>query len=115
MPARRASGRSSASRSSAELPISIRFPPELRRRTERFAARSHLGLATAIRTIVGEYLDELDASGDLTRAEEWQRAQSWATAQDLTRKKVPEATLEDLRRDQEAVLARVAHRRGNRR
>jgi predicted DNA-binding protein len=110
----RASGRGHASRSSAELPISIRFPPELRRRTERFAARSHLGLATAIRTIVGEYLDEIDASEDLTRAEEWQRAQSWATAQDLTRKKVPETTLEELRRDQATALARVARRRGHR-
>jgi hypothetical protein len=97
-----------------EFPISVRFPPALRRRAERFAAKSHLGLATAIRTMVGEYLDEIDASEDLTRAEEWQRAQSWATAQDLTRKNVPETTLEELRRDQETALARVARRRSKR-
>jgi hypothetical protein len=115
MSIRRTPGRSRASRSSTELPISIRFPPVLRRRTERFAKKSHLGLATAIRTMVGEYLDEIDASEDLTRAEEWQRAQAWATAQDLTRKNVPETTLEELRRDQETALARIARPRSNRR
>jgi hypothetical protein len=115
MSIRRTASRSHAPRSSAEPPISIRFPPALRRRTERFAAKSHLGVATAIRTIVGEYLDELDANEDLTRAEKWQRAQAWSTAQDLTRKNIPETTLEELRRDQAAALARVAHRRGKRR
>jgi hypothetical protein len=60
------------------------------------------------------YLDEIDASEDLTQAEAWQRVQSWAIAQDLTRKNVPETTLEELRRDQETALARVARRRGNR-
>src|SRR5690349_12908098 len=114
MSIRRSSSGGRASRSSAELPISVRFPSELRRRTERFAAKSHLGLATAIRTIVGEYLDEIDATEELTRAEEWQRAQSWTTAQDLLRRRIPETTLDELRRDQEAALARVARRRRHR-
>jgi hypothetical protein len=113
MPVRRASNRNRTTRSSAEFPISIRFPPVLRRRTERFAEKSHLGLATAIRTMVGEYLDQIDASEDLTRAEEWQRAQSWATAQDLMRKTIPETTLDELRHDQATALARVARRRSN--
>jgi hypothetical protein len=48
------------------------------------------------------------------RTEEWQRAQSWGTAQDLTLRDVPEATLDDLRSDAEVALARAVHRRRDR-
>ncbi len=111
MSTRSSSLRGRSAHVAVEYPISVRFPPALRLRTERFAATSHLGLATAIRTIVGEYLDDLDARKSLTRAEEWQRAQAWATAQDLRADEVPETSLSDLRRDQEEALARLDGRR----
>jgi hypothetical protein len=72
-----------------------------------------MGLGTAIRTMVGQYLDDVDAREELSRAEEWQRAQAWATAQDLLEKSVPETTLDELRKVERLALAR-AGRRGRR-
>jgi hypothetical protein len=72
-----------------------------------------MGLGTAIRMMVGQYLDDVDARQDLSRAEEWQRARAWETAQETQRRRVPEATLADLRNDERLALDRVG-RRGNR-
>jgi len=99
-----------AAEETAEYPVSVRFPAALRKRAQRFAQTSHIGLGTAIRTIVGEYLDELDARQELTKAEEWQRAQAWSTAGDLLKRNVPETTLADLRADEQAALASLARR-----
>ena len=101
-----------AAEEAAEYPVSVRFPAALRQRAQRFAQRSHVGLGTAIRTIVGEYLDEIDARQELTQAEAWQRAQAWSTAGDLLKGKVPEATLAELRTDEQSALESVRRRTG---
>jgi hypothetical protein len=116
MPSRRSPAPSSrAAEEAAEYPISVRFPPALRRRAQRYAEKSHVGLGTAIRTIVGEYLDEVDARQELTRAEEWQRAQAWSTAGNLLKRKVPETTLAELRADEAKAVARTRRRPSSRR
>jgi hypothetical protein len=90
----------------------VRFPAALRQRAQRFAQKSHVGLGTAIRTIVGEYLDDIDARQELTQAEEWQRAQAWSTAGDLLKPGIPEATLAELRSDEESALEGLRRRAG---
>lgn len=54
------------------------LPDSLRRRLERHALKHHLKLATAVRSLVEDRLSELEQCEQLTRAEEWQRAQVWA-------------------------------------
>lgn len=95
-------------------PVSVRFPPKLRRRAERFASRRHLALASAVRTIVGEYLDDLDTRESLTRAEQWQRLQAWEAAQSLLGRNVPEAAWDDLRNDHATVLRGLSRKRARR-
>lgn len=98
----------------AEIKIkSADEPGELPPKPVAPPGRSHLRIAPAIRT--GEHLDEMNGREHLTKPEGWQRAQAWATAQDLLRKDIPEATLEELRRAQEAALARAVRSRGYRR
>ena len=104
-----------AAEEAAEYPVSVRFPATLRQRAQRFAQKSHVGLGTAIRTIVGEYLDAIDARQELTQAEEWQRTQAWSTAGDLLKRKVPATTLAELRNDERAALESIGHRTGRRR
>lgn len=104
-----------AAEQAAEYPVSVRFSATLRQRAQRFATKSHVGLGTAIRTMVGEYLDEVDARQDLTRAEAWQRAQAWSTAGDLLKRKVPEVTLDDLRADERTALDALRRRGSPRR
>src|SRR5437773_1565991 len=62
-----------------DLPISVPFPPSLRRRAARFAKANNIALATAIRLLVTERLDDIADSEQLSRAEQWQQAQAWAT------------------------------------
>lgn len=69
-------------------PMSIRFPADLRRRVRRFARRRGLEEATAIRMMVAERLNEMELDEDLTKAEEWQRAQVYETLDRLERGEV---------------------------
>ena len=64
-------------------PLSVPLPASLRKRLKRHATKHHLKLATAVRSLVEDRLSELEQSEQLTRAEEWQRAQVWATWEHL--------------------------------
>ncbi len=97
-----------------EYPISVRFPAALRSRTERYAREHRVAVASAIRMIVGEHLDELDRDEGLSRAELWQRAQAWSTAQSIVDGSAVEASWDELRtaaRDTEAKRGRAKRSR----
>ncbi len=79
------------------VPISVRFPADLRSRTERYARAHRVPVASAIRMIVGEHLDEMDRDEGLARAELWQRAEAWATAGSIVDGTAKEATWDELR------------------
>lgn len=61
------------------VPISLRFSPELRERVRRYAAERQIEEATAIRLLCAERLNEIERDAELSEAEEWQRAQAWAS------------------------------------
>lgn len=64
----------------SSLPISLRFPPALRKRVKKYAAAHGLEEATAIRALCTERLRELELTDDLVLAEVWQMAratESW--------------------------------------
>lgn len=60
-------------------PMSLPLSKQLRRRLEKFARSKELALASAARMLLEERLTQLDDEVQMTRAEEWQRAQAWAT------------------------------------
>jgi len=60
-------------------PLSVQVPTTLRRRLETQAGRRRLKLATAARVFLDEHVTELEDAAELSAAEEWQRAQAWAT------------------------------------
>lgn len=64
-------------------PMSVPLPKELRRRLEAYAVSRQLKLATAARALIDERLREVEDVVHLTEAEEWQRAQAWATWEKL--------------------------------
>ena len=41
----------------------------------------------------------------MTKVEQWQSGQAWSTAADLLKRSIPEATLAELRADEQAALA----------
>ena len=99
---------------SANAPVSLRLPPDLLRRARRYAESRHLQLASALRTIVSDHLDELEEDEHLTRAERWQRDQAWATAQSIIAGTAREASWDELRRVHEEALERLRQRRSRR-
>lgn len=60
-------------------PISVVLPDEMRARLKKQADRRALKLSSTIRFLLVERLCQLEAEEDVTRAEEWQRAQAWAS------------------------------------
>ena len=67
-----------------------------RRRLVAHAKKRKLKVATAARVFLEEHLGELDDRAELTAAEEWQRAQAWATWEKIKSEDVRETTLEEL-------------------
>jgi len=67
----------------AKGPMSVPLPTELRRRLEAYAASKQLKVATAARALIDERLREVEDDARLSEAEEWQRAQAWATWEKL--------------------------------
>jgi hypothetical protein len=68
-------------------------------------------LAGALRTIIGEHLDELAADEQLTRAQRWQRDQAWASARSIADGTVRPVGWEQLRADHAAAVTRLRRRR----
>jgi len=55
-----------------------------------------LKVATAARVFLDEHMSELEGAADLSAAEEWQRAQAWATWDKIKAGDLREATVEEL-------------------
>ena len=60
-------------------PVSVVLPVDLKARIQAEARKRGLKLSPVIRVLVSERIHQIDESAGLTRAEEWQRAQAWAT------------------------------------
>jgi len=63
-------------------------------------------MATAARVFVQERVTELEDEVELSKAEEWQRAQAWATWERIKAGDLREVTLEQIREDTRQALAR---------
>lgn len=63
--------------------MSVVLPPALRDTVAGEAKRRGLKLSTAIRVLVSERIREIEEAEGLTQAEQWQRAQAWATWQKI--------------------------------
>ena len=94
-------------------PLSVPLPDSLRKRLKRHATKHHLKLATAVRSLVEQRLSELEASEQLTQAEEWQRAQVWATWERLQQSGARPAPADRVYGYIDAAIERVKKRRKN--
>lgn len=63
----------------ATSPINFRMPAALRTRLRRFAKERSLGEAEALRLVVSEHLNQIDAERERAEAERWQLEQAMAT------------------------------------
>ncbi len=80
------------------VPLSLRFPPELRSRVKKYAASHGLEEATAIRALCTERLRELELTDDLALAERWQRARATESWDQLERGELKLASAAEVRR-----------------
>lgn len=76
--------------------LSVHLPPDLKRRLRAQATKRRLDVATAARVFLDEHMSELESSAELSAAEEWQRAQAWATWDKIKAGDLREATAEEL-------------------
>lgn len=80
-------------------PLSVPRPPELRARIADQAKKRNLKMATAARIFLDEHVTELEDAEHLSQAEEWQRAQAWATWEKIKagdRRDVPMSRFDEL-------------------
>lgn len=87
-------------------PLSVTLPGDLRARLAAQAEKRGLKMATAARVFVQERVTELEDEVELSKAEEWQRAQAWATWERIKAGDLREVTLEQIREDTRQALAR---------
>jgi hypothetical protein len=80
----------------APSPVSVLLPADLRLRVERQARKRALKLSTTIKVLVDERLREIEADEDVARAEEWQRAQVWATWERMHAGTVADSSWEEI-------------------
>lgn len=92
-------------------PLTIRLPVALRARAERYARSRAMPLAGALRTLIGEHLDEIAEDEHLTRAQRWQRDQAWASARSIAGGAARPVSWDRLRRDHASAVARLRRRR----
>jgi predicted DNA-binding protein len=97
-----------AQRRPKSMPLSVRFPQDLRARVRRFARSRGLEEATAIRMLCAEHLNELELSDDLTRAEQWQLTQVYETWDRIERGEEAFVPAAEIR----AIFDRAMARRG---
>lgn len=89
------------------LPLSVPVSPEVRARLDRYARKTGVPLATGFRMLAIARLAELDEEARLTRAQEWQRARSWAVAQTVPEGTARELPADELVRGHAAALRRA--------
>ena len=92
-------------------PLSVPLPPPLRRRLAAQADKRRLKLATAARVLLDERLSELEETTVLTRAEEWQRAQAWATWEKIAAGDTRDVAMDRFAAHEAAARARLAKKR----
>lgn len=90
------------------VPISVMLPAELRTRLEAQAGKRALKLSTALKMLLEERLQQLEQDHQLSRAEEWQRAQVWGSWDRHQKKQNPEVPWEDVTSLFDAALGRPA-------
>jgi hypothetical protein len=78
-------------------PVSVVLPQPLRHRVASEAKRRGLKLSSTLRALASERLEELADQAELSRAEEWQRAQAWATWDKVEAGGTNEVSRDDLR------------------
>lgn len=88
-------------------PLSVSLAPELRQRIEDQARKRNLKLATAARVFLAEHVDELEGAMALAKAEEWQRAQAWATWEKIRAGDAREVSWDKLKKHTHRALERV--------
>ena len=88
-------------------PVSVILPADLRRKIVAEAKRRGLKLSPALRVLVSERVREIEETQALSRAEEWQRAQAWATWEEVKAGRERKASWEELEADYEAVRRKV--------
>jgi hypothetical protein len=84
------------------------IPTDLKKRVAAEAKRRGLELAPAVRLLLAERVDELEDAARLSRAEEWQRAEAWATWERMKAGDVREASQAQIDLEFEAARAQVA-------
>ena len=95
-------------------PLSVPLPTALRRRLAAQADKRQLKLATAARVLLDERLSELEETTILTRAEEWQRAQAWATWEKIAAGDARDVPMDQFAAHEAAARGRLARKRGAR-
>ena len=86
----------SSSGGSRPTRLSVRLSARQRQGLAAQAKKRKVTPATAARILCDEHLSELEDRAELSAAEEWQRAQAWATWEKIKAGDVPEATLGEL-------------------
>lgn len=94
-------------KAAGERAIRVVIPVELEEKVEAEAKRRGLALDTAVCELLHERVAELDTNDDLTHAEEWQRAQAWASWQQIERGQVQEISKEEIDVEFEDALRMV--------
>jgi hypothetical protein len=97
--------RSAAAGAKGPGPLSVPLPPDLRGRLAKEAKKRRLKLATAARVLLDEHLAAIEDAAALSAAEEWQRAQAWATWEKISAGDDDDVPLEQL--EQHAARARA--------
>ena len=83
--------------------VSVVLPADLRRKISLEARRRGLKLSPALHVLIRERFSEIEETEGLTRAEEWQRAQAWATWEAVRAGREKEVSWDDLEADYEAA------------
>ena len=91
-------------------PVSLRLDDQLLQKARSFARRRKLGLTTALRMIVSEHLEALDAEAERDAALRWQQERAWTALERWEQGKAGEVSLDDLRRTHQATIRRTRRR-----
>ena len=87
-------------------PVSVVLPADLRARVLAEAKKRGMKLSPALRMLVHERVQELEDDEQLSRAEQWQRAQAWATWEKIKTGDVAEVSSDELDAEFDAALRR---------
>ena len=91
--------------------MSVQLSPAQRKRLVAHAKKRQLKVATAARVFIDEHLSELESQAELTAAEEWQRAQAWATWEKIKAGDVREVSMDDIHQVFAKARSKIAKRR----